>query len=95
VTELAHGECMGDAEQHLAASTVDIILLDLGLPDAQGLDAVWRARAAAPSIPLVVLTGLDDESLATRPPDHHNSKRDHHCDGSDQHGAKPEAAHHR
>ena len=66
VTELTHVECMGDAEQHLAASPVDIILLDLGLPDAQGLEAVRRARAAAPSIPLVVLTGLDDESLATR-----------------------------
>src|SRR6202163_3651537 len=63
-TELTHVECMGDAEQHLAASPVDIILLDLGLPDAQGLEAVRRARAAAPSIPLVVLTGLDDESVA-------------------------------
>jgi diguanylate cyclase (GGDEF)-like protein/PAS domain S-box-containing protein len=65
-TDLTHVECMGDAEQHLAASPVDIIVLDLGLPDAQGLEAVRRARAAAPSIPLVVLTGLDDESLATQ-----------------------------
>ena len=44
----------------------DIILLDLGLPDAQGLGAVRRARAAAPRVPLVVLTGLDDESLAAQ-----------------------------
>src|ERR1700731_2371197 len=65
-TDLTHVACMGDAEQHLATSSVDIILLDLGLPDAQGLEAVRRARAAAPSIPLVVLTGLDDESLATQ-----------------------------
>jgi diguanylate cyclase (GGDEF)-like protein/PAS domain S-box-containing protein len=65
-TELTHVACMGDAEQYLAASPVDIILLDLGLPDAQGLEAVRRARAAAPSIPLVVLTALDDESLATQ-----------------------------
>jgi diguanylate cyclase (GGDEF)-like protein/PAS domain S-box-containing protein len=65
-TELTHVECMGDAEQHLASSPVDIILLDLGLPDAQGLEAVRRARAVAPSIPLVVLTCLDDESIATR-----------------------------
>jgi diguanylate cyclase (GGDEF)-like protein/PAS domain S-box-containing protein len=65
-TDLTHVGCMGDAEQHLAASPVDIIVLDLGLPDAQGLEAVRRARAAAPSIPLVVLTGLDDESLATQ-----------------------------
>src|ERR1700681_3183248 len=65
-TELTHVECMGDAEQHLESSPVDIILLDLGLPDAQGLEAVRRARAVAPSIPLVVLTCLDDESIATR-----------------------------
>ncbi len=55
---------MRDAEAHLAQHAVDIILLDLGLPDAQGLDAVRRTHAAAPHTPLVVLTGLDDESLA-------------------------------
>jgi diguanylate cyclase (GGDEF)-like protein/PAS domain S-box-containing protein len=64
-TELTHVGCMIDAEKHLAASTVDIILLDLGLPDARGLEAVRRARAAGPGIPLVVLTGSDDESLAS------------------------------
>jgi diguanylate cyclase (GGDEF)-like protein/PAS domain S-box-containing protein len=59
-------ECMADAEKHLARHTVDIVLLDLGLPDAQGLGAVRRARAAAPGAALVVLTGLDDESLAAQ-----------------------------
>jgi len=59
-------ECMSDAEKYLASNQVDIILLDLGLPDATGLDAVRRARAAAPRTPLVVLTGLDDETLATQ-----------------------------
>src|SRR3984885_11116798 len=65
-TELTHVECMSEAEKHLANRVVDIILLDLGLPDAQGLEAVRRAHAAAPSVPLVVLTGLDDDSLAGR-----------------------------
>ena len=41
-------------------------MLDLGLPDAQGLGAVRRVRAAAPHVPLVVLTGFDDEALATQ-----------------------------
>ncbi|HMI50638.1 MAG TPA: EAL domain-containing protein [Candidatus Saccharimonadales bacterium] len=63
-TELTHVGCMIDAEEHLAKCSADIILLDLGLPDAQGLEAVRRAHAAAPRVPLVVLTGLDDESLA-------------------------------
>ena len=65
-TELTHVECMSEAEKHLAEHAVDIILLDLGLPDAQGLGAVRRAHAAAPRVPLVVLTGLDDESLAAQ-----------------------------
>src|ERR1700732_4513180 len=65
-TRLTHVACMSDAEKHLAEHDVDIILLDLGLPDAQGMGAVRRARAAAPRVPLVVLTGLDDESLAAQ-----------------------------
>ena len=62
--ELVHVGYMRDAEKHLAQAEVDIILLDLGLPDVQGLDAVRRAHAAAPRVPLVVLSGMDDESLA-------------------------------
>jgi diguanylate cyclase (GGDEF)-like protein/PAS domain S-box-containing protein len=64
--ELTHVECMSDAEKQLAEHAFDIILLDLGLPDAQGLGAVRRSRAAAPHVPLVVLTGVDDESLAAQ-----------------------------
>jgi diguanylate cyclase (GGDEF)-like protein/PAS domain S-box-containing protein len=65
-TQLTHLECMRDAEKYLAEHAVDIILLDLGLPDAQGLAAVQRAHAAAPHIPLVVLTGLDDQLVAAQ-----------------------------
>src|SRR5271163_3757462 len=65
-TELTHVESMTDAEKRLTELGYDIILLDLGLPDAQGLGAVRRAHKAAPRVPLVVLTGLDDESLATQ-----------------------------
>ena len=61
---LTHVECMKDAEKHLAEHAVDMILLDLGLPDTQGLEAVRRTRAAAPRTPMVVLSGLDDESVA-------------------------------
>jgi diguanylate cyclase (GGDEF)-like protein/PAS domain S-box-containing protein len=66
VTELTHVESLGAAERHLSEREVDIILLDLGLPDAQGMIAVRRAQAAAPRVALVVLTGLDDESLAAQ-----------------------------
>jgi len=63
---LAEVGFMGEAESHLATNAVDVILLDLGLPDAQGLESVRRAHAAAPGTPLVVLTGCDDESMADK-----------------------------
>ena len=58
-----HVNCISDAEKYLAAHVVDILLLDLGLPDAKELEALRRTHAAAPQTPLVVLTGLDDEAL--------------------------------
>jgi serine phosphatase RsbU (regulator of sigma subunit) len=43
-------------------SGIDCVLLDLKLPDAEGLDTVIRLRAQAPDTPLIVLTGLHDEA---------------------------------
>jgi diguanylate cyclase (GGDEF)-like protein/PAS domain S-box-containing protein len=65
-TEVTQAESMEGAEKELRGRAFDLLLLDLGLPDAQGLEGVRRARAVAPRIPLVVLTGLDDESLAAQ-----------------------------
>jgi DNA-binding response OmpR family regulator len=65
-TEMMHVQSMIEAEGTLSERAIDIIVLDLGLPDVQGLDAVRRARAAAPRVPLVVLTGLDDESVGAQ-----------------------------
>ncbi|QLE43890.1 hybrid sensor histidine kinase/response regulator [Nostoc sp. C052] len=42
----------------------DLVLLDLSLPDSIGLETLKEYRAAVPDIPVVVLTGLDDEDLA-------------------------------
>ena len=64
--EMTNVVSMVQAEAHLARYPVDIILLDLGLPDVQGLNALRRAHAAAPRIPLVVLTGLDDDVLSAQ-----------------------------
>jgi signal transduction histidine kinase len=62
--ELTHLLRMSEAETHLAKGGVDITLLDMGLPDGHGLETVRRAHAAAPNVPLIILTGLDDEALA-------------------------------
>jgi len=48
----------------LVRGGIDVVLLDLGLPDSQGLDTLGEVRAQAPAEPIVVLTGLDDEALA-------------------------------
>ncbi len=63
---VTHVEYMRAAEKHLAEHAVDMILIDLYLPDAEGLGAVRRVQAVAPRVPLVVLTGMDDEILATQ-----------------------------
>ncbi len=46
------------------AGKSDVVLLDLSLPDSQGLNTLTRMQAAAPAVPVVVLTGLADESAA-------------------------------
>lgn len=52
--------------EHLAKSQIDVILLDLSLPDSRGFDTIARTQTAAPSVPIVVLTGLNDEILAMK-----------------------------
>ncbi len=52
---------ISDAERELAASRPDCVLLDLNLPDASGIGALERIIKNHPSIPIIVLTGLNDE----------------------------------
>jgi PAS domain S-box-containing protein len=48
----------------LARGRIDVVLLDLGLPDSQGLSTLVKVQAVALTMPVVVLTILDDEALA-------------------------------
>jgi Flp pilus assembly CpaE family ATPase len=48
----------------LGRGEIDMILLDLSLPDSQGLGSLTAIRNAAPNVPVVVLTGLSDEDVA-------------------------------
>ncbi|MCL4503403.1 MAG: PAS domain S-box protein, partial [Deltaproteobacteria bacterium] len=52
--------------EKLVRSEIDLVLLDLGLPDSHGLDTFVKAYSHAPQIPFVVLTGLDDETVALK-----------------------------
>jgi signal transduction histidine kinase len=62
--DLSHLTHMRDAEARLAKGGVDIVLLDMGLPDGHGLETLRRARAADPEVVMIVMTGLEDEALA-------------------------------
>lgn len=64
--DLDHVGNLDAALERLAAGRFDLVLLDLSLPGEEGLDGLLRLRAAAPGVPVVVLTGFDDEALATR-----------------------------
>jgi len=48
----------------LTRGDIDIVLLDLGLPDSQGLETLQRVRSQAPHVPIIVLTGVDDAEAA-------------------------------
>ena len=62
--DLERVERLDDALTRLSRTGVDVVLLDLGLPDSQGLETFMRARRGAPDEPIVVISGLDDERLA-------------------------------
>ncbi|MCK4273468.1 MAG: PAS domain S-box protein, partial [Dehalococcoidales bacterium] len=55
-----------DGLEHLARNGTDLVLSDLGLPDSHGLDTVTKILCEAPHIPLVVLSGFDDEAIAIK-----------------------------
>jgi len=52
--------------ERLAQGGVDVVLLDLSLPESQGLDSFLRVHAQAPGMPVVVLTGSKDEELGNK-----------------------------
>lgn len=54
------------ALNRLARGGIDVVLLDLGLPDAHGCDGVNRIAAQHPFVPVVVLTGLEDEEVGLK-----------------------------
>lgn len=61
---LVHVEKLKEALQTLRENHFDVILLDLSLPDKQGLATVVQTHETAPDLPIVVLTGLNDRVTA-------------------------------
>ncbi|HBB35889.1 MAG TPA: hybrid sensor histidine kinase/response regulator [Cyanobacteria bacterium UBA8803] len=64
--QVVQAKRLSSALEYLRNSHFDIILLDLTLPDSKGLNTVTQIQAAARDLPIVVLTGLDDQELAVQ-----------------------------
>jgi signal transduction histidine kinase len=62
--EVTHVDSWTEAAARLQSGQFDVLLLDLSLPDTLGRDTFLRARVAAPSMPIVILTGMTDEAIA-------------------------------
>ncbi|NER29792.1 MAG: response regulator [Symploca sp. SIO1C4] len=61
---LVHVKRLGEALNQLQQDDFDVILLDLTLPDSQGLQSLHPLIQCAPSLPIVVLTNTNDDQLA-------------------------------
>ena len=62
--KLHHVDRLNSALDSLHHGHYDVMLLDLSLPDGDGIGTVQQAQEGAPDLPIIVLTGLDDEELA-------------------------------
>jgi PAS domain S-box-containing protein len=63
---ISHAKCFKSARTCLEKDNFDVALLDLTLPDSAGLKTFTELNALAPDLPVIVITGMADESLALR-----------------------------
>src|SRR5574341_545761 len=62
--EVTRATRLNEALRRLGEARFDVILLDLSLPDSPGLGTLMKVQARAPKVPVVVLTGLNDQRMA-------------------------------
>lgn len=60
---LTHVARLRDAEAELRSQSFDLIVTDLGLPDSSGIETFRQLQAAAPGLPIIVLTGNEDDAI--------------------------------
>jgi signal transduction histidine kinase len=61
---IVHAGCLNDGLRRLEEGGIDVVLQDLSLPDGTGLEIVRTLRRQGAKVPIVVLTGLDDQGIA-------------------------------
>jgi len=65
-SEIHHEQDLAAGIEHLSDADIDVILLDLGLPDSTGLETLATVVDETEFTPIIVLTGLDDRDLGIR-----------------------------
>ena len=55
---------LSEALSQIKNGGIDLALLDLGLPDSQGLDTLFKLQVAVPDVPIIILTGNTDQNVA-------------------------------
>src|SRR5882672_10880269 len=61
---ITHVRTIDEACKRVDMGAVDMVILDLGLPDAEGLESLKRLNGCVTEIPIIVLTSRADEALA-------------------------------
>jgi PAS domain S-box-containing protein len=64
--ELQSAERLAGGMAQLDAGGVDLVMLDLGLPDSNGLSTFTAVHTHAPQVPIIVVSGVDDEAVAIK-----------------------------
>ncbi|MEI6520894.1 MAG: response regulator [bacterium] len=63
VFQLFHADCLATGLHQLNTESIDLVLLDLALPDSKGLETLDKVLGVTRNVPVVVLTGLNDETI--------------------------------
>jgi DNA-binding response OmpR family regulator len=63
---LEHADSLSAGIELISTVEIHLVLLDMGLPDSQGIHTLQKLRSAVPDLPVIVLTGLDDEVLGIK-----------------------------
>src|SRR5579872_6765704 len=61
--QMTHVRRLSETLEYLWEKSCNVVLLDLGLPDSHGLETLVLVRAQSPDVPIVVLTGFQDEEI--------------------------------
>lgn len=64
--EVVWANCLSKGLEALSEQKIDVVLLDLSLPDSHGLETLYQTQDRAGAVPIVVLTGNDEEMLAIK-----------------------------